>query len=164
MRNQEPSGEKRTADVLVLGGGVIGLAVARALSVRGVKNITLIERSRLGAESSHAAGGMLAPQSEADGADRFFELACASRELYPVFADALREETGTDIELERTGTLYLAFNDRDEREIEHRFSWQTRAGLAVERLTADEARELEPCISPALRAALRFPLDVQVAN
>jgi glycine oxidase len=164
MRNREPSGEKRTADVLVLGGGVIGLTVARALSVRGVKNITLIERSRLGAESSHAAGGMLAPQAEADGADVFFDLACASRDLYPVFSDALREETGTDIELERTGTLYLAFTDEDEREIEHRNSWQTRASLAVERLSAAEARELEPCISPLLRAALRFPLDVQVEN
>ena len=164
MRNQEPSGEKRTADVLVLGGGVIGLTVARALSVRGVKNLTLIERSRLGAESSHAAGGMLAPQAEADGADVFFDLACASRDLYPAFADALREETGTDIELERTGTLYLAFTDEDESEIEHRYSWQTRARLAVERLTAREVRELEPCISQSLRAALRFPLDVQVEN
>ncbi|HEX8920675.1 MAG TPA: FAD-dependent oxidoreductase, partial [Pyrinomonadaceae bacterium] len=164
MRNQEPSGEKRRADVLILGGGVIGLTIARALSVRGVKNITLIERSRLGAESSHAAGGMLAPQAEADGADVFFDLACASRDLYPVFSDALREETGTDIELERTGTLYLAFTDEDERELDHRYSWQTRASLAVERLSAAEALELEPCISPDVRAALRFPLDVQVEN
>ncbi|HKQ51746.1 MAG TPA: FAD-dependent oxidoreductase, partial [Pyrinomonadaceae bacterium] len=97
-----------TADVVVVGGGVIGLAVARALAVRGVERITLIERARLGSEASHAAGGMLAPQAEADSADSFFELACAARDLYPEFAETLREETGTDIELERTGTLYLA--------------------------------------------------------
>src|SRR2546423_590518 len=131
MRNQEPSGQRETADVIIVGGGVIGLAIARSLALRGVRQVTLIERASLGAEASSAAGGMLAPQSEADGADEFFELACASRDLYPAFSDALREETGTDIELERTGTLYLAFTETDEREIEHRYSWQTRAGLAV---------------------------------
>lgn len=164
MRNQEPSGQGKTADAIIVGGGVIGLAIARSLALRGVRHVTLIERESLGAEASSAAGGMLAPQSEADRADEFFELACASRDLYPAFADALREETGTDIELERTGTLYLGFTETDEREIEHRYLWQTRAGLMVERLTADEARELEPSVSPHVRCALRFPQDVQVEN
>jgi glycine oxidase len=115
-------------------------------------------------EASHAAGGMLAVQAEADGADAFFELARASRELYPAWAAALFEETGIDIELEETGTLYLAFTDEDEAEIERRYRWQTAAGLQVERLSASEARALEPCISSHARAALRFPLDVQVEN
>lgn len=161
MRNQE---RLETADVAVVGGGVIGLAIARSLALRGAGRILLIERAHPGAEASRAAAGMLAPQAEADGADAFFELASASRDLYPSFADALREETGTDIELERTGTLYLAFTDEDEREIEHRFAWQRRAGLSVERLSTLEARELEPCISTHVRGALRFPLDVQVEN
>lgn len=164
MRNQEPFGGGETADVAVIGGGVIGLAVARALSRRGAGQVALIERGRLGSEASHAAAGMLAPQAEADRADPFFELACASRDLYPAFADELREETGTDIELERTGTLYLAFTPQDEAELEHRYNWQRRAGLTVERLSAEETRRLEPCISSSLRAALRFPLDVQVEN
>ncbi len=164
MRDQGALEGVATADVVVVGGGVIGLAVARALAVRGVERITLVERARLGAEASHAAGGMLAPQAEADTADAFFELACAARDLYPSFAQALREETGTDIELERTGTLYVAFTERDEEEIEHRYSWQRRAGMLVERLGADEARRLEPCISPTVRGALRFPADVQVEN
>lgn len=153
-----------TANVVVVGGGVIGLSIARALALRGMKRITLIERSRLGAEASSAAAGMLAPQAEADSDNAFFELACASRDSYPVFAESLREETGTDIELERTGTLYLAFTEHDEEEIARRYDWQTRAGLAVERLSADEARRLEPSISPSVRAGLRFPLDVQVEN
>ncbi|MDQ3820042.1 MAG: glycine oxidase ThiO [Acidobacteriota bacterium] len=161
MRNQEGLG---TADVAVVGGGVIGLAIARALAMRGAGSVVLVERAHPGAEASRAAGGMLAPQAEADGADAFFELASASLDLYPAFADALRDETGTDIELERTGTLYLAFTEEDEREIEHRYAWQRQAGLVVERLNADEARELEPCISPQAHAALRFPKDVQVEN
>lgn len=164
MRDQERLKTKEAADAIVVGGGVIGLTIARALRLRGVERVMLIERGRPGAEASHAAAGMLAPQAEANRADEFFELACASRELYPAFADALREETGTDIELERTGTLYLAFTEHDEEEIKHRYDWQTRAGLLVERLSVEEALSLEPCISPHARAALRFPLDVQVEN
>src|SRR5437763_3994115 len=164
MRNQERLKTREAADAVVVGGGVIGLTIARALRLRGVERVMLIERARPGAEASSAAAGMLAPQAEANRADEFFELACASRDLYPAFADALREETGTDIELERTGTLYLAFNEHDEEEIARRYDWQTRAGLLVERLSAEEARSLEPCISKDVRAALRFPLDVQVEN
>jgi len=71
----------RTAGVVIVGGGVIGLAVARALALRGLSDVLLIERSSLGAESSSAAAGMLAPQAEADRADDFFHLACQSREM-----------------------------------------------------------------------------------
>jgi glycine oxidase len=53
-------------DVVIIGGGVIGLTIARALALRGVLDICLLERGSLGTESSFAAGGMLAPQAEAD--------------------------------------------------------------------------------------------------
>lgn len=150
-------------DAAVIGGGVAGLAVARELAGRGLR-VALVERGRLGAEASHAAGGMLAPQSEADGDDVFFRLQCASRDLYPAFAEALREETGLDVELDRTGTLYVGFDAHDEAELERRYAWQARAGLAVERLTGEEARELEPELSGRVRLALRFPRDWQVEN
>jgi glycine oxidase len=154
----------QSADVVIVGGGVIGLTIARALMQRGVRDVCLIERGSPGNEASFAAGGILAPQAEADSPDEFFALACRSRDLYPAFAAALREETGVDIELDSTGTLYVAFTDGDLREIDARFEWQSKAGLAVERLMPGEARELEPCISEALQGALRFPRDVQVEN
>ena len=153
-----------THEVVVIGGGVIGLAVARALARRGVRNICLVERGGLGAEASSAAGGMLLPQVEADGHDDFFALACRSRDLYPSLAIELRDETGIDIELDTTGTLYLALNEHDYEDIEKRHQWQTRAGLPVELLTSTAARELEPCISEATFGALRFPNDIQVEN
>jgi len=152
-----------TTDVVIIGGGVIGLAIARALALRGVRDINLFETARLGTEASFAAAGMLAPQVEADTQDDFFTLACRSRDMYPSFAEELREETGIDIELDTTGTLYLAFTDQDRKEIERRYEWQSRAGLAVELLSDADARELEPSIAPAL-GALRFPNDVQVEN
>jgi glycine oxidase len=161
MRNVGELPER--ADAVVVGGGVIGLAVARELA-RGGAEVVLIERGETGAESSWAAAGMLAPQVEADRADEFFKLAAASRDAYPDFARELEEESGIDIELDRTGTLYLAFTEEDEEECGRRLMWQTRAGLRVERLTAGEVRALEPQVSARVRSALRFPLDGQVEN
>src|ERR1700730_6485555 len=153
-----------SADVVIIGGGVIGLTIARALARQGMRNVILFERASLGTEASFAAAGMLAPQAEADASDDFFHLACQSRGMYRSFAAALHEETGVDIELDTTGTLYLAFTEHDQEEIDKRYDWQTRACLAVEKLSALEARELETCITPSLLAALRFPQDVQVEN
>ncbi|MDQ2856381.1 MAG: glycine oxidase ThiO, partial [Acidobacteriota bacterium] len=118
----------------------------------------------LGSEASYAAGGILAPQAEADRVDDFFKLACQSRDLYPALASELLAETGTDIELDRAGTLYLAFTESDLREIERRFEWQARAGLLVDRLSATEARRLDPSIAANVRAALLFSNDIQVDN
>lgn len=156
--------DKHSADVVITGGGVIGLTIARALAQRGVRDVCLIERAALGTEASFAAAGMLLPQVEAATEDDFFTLACSSRDLYPAFAAALQNETGIDVELDTTGTLYLALNDRDLEEIEKAFDAQSRAGLAVELLSATDARALEPCISDAARAALLFPKDIQVEN
>ena len=154
----------QTTDVAIIGGGVIGLAVARALRLRGVSHVTVIERSSFGSESSGAAAGMLAPQAEANAADEFFSLCSRSRDLYPAFAAKLFEETGIDIELETAGTLYLCLNKDDLKEIERRYEWQTAAGLPVERLSAKAARKLEPSISSSVELALLFPLDTQVEN
>ena len=154
----------RTAEVLIIGGGVIGLAVARSLALRGLRDVLLIERAGLGTESSFAAAGMLAPQAEADGDDDFFHLACRSRDMYPAFAAALRNETGIDIELETTGTLYLAFTEEDVHDVDKRYEWQVKAGLAIEKLGPAEAENLEPSIAPGVRAVLKFPLDMQVEN
>jgi glycine oxidase len=155
--------EETWADVAVVGGGVAGLAAARELGRGGLK-VVVFDAARAGAAASEAAAGMLAPQAEADSADELFELLCASRDIYPEFAEALREESGVDVELDRTGTLYVALTEEDEREVRARFAWQTGAGLEVELLTAEEARSLEPQVSPRARAALRFPRDWQVEN
>ena len=151
-------------DIVIVGGGVIGLTIARDLALRGVRDVCVVERGNLGTEASWAAAGMLLPQVEADAQDDFFDLACRSRDLYPAFAAALREETGIDVELDTTGTLYLALTERDHEEIEKRYDWQTRAGFSVERLSGAEARALEPCISESTLGALRFPKDIQVEN
>jgi len=152
------------AEIVIVGGGVIGLSIARALAIRGIRDVLLLERGSLGAEASFAAAGMLAPQAEADTQDCFLTLACRSRDIYEDFASALLEESGVDVELETTGTLYLAFDEEGVKENEERYRWQTRAGLPVDKLTAADARRLEPCVSEDVVAALRFPRDMQVEN
>jgi glycine oxidase len=154
----------RKADVVIVGAGIIGLSIARELARRGERDVTVIERGELGKEASWAAGGILAPQVEADKPNEFFQLACASRDLYSEFAAALTAETGVDVELDRTGTLYLGFNEDDEREMRWRYDWQIRKGLQIEWLTAEQARRLEPNISDQVRCALLFPNDYQVEN
>lgn len=150
--------------MIIIGGGVIGLALARELALRGARGVMVLERGEFGAEASWAAGGMLAPQAEADGADDFFRLAVASRDLYPAWAATLLEETGIDVQLDRSGTLYLAFSEEEESDLERRFRWQSEAGLRVERLSLTELHDLEPTLSAKVRAALYFPDDVQVDN
>src|SRR5207248_907566 len=82
-----------------------------------------------GREASWAAGGILAPQIEADKSNDFFHLACTSRDLYRDFASDLRKESGIDVELDLTGTLCVAFTAAEERELRSRYDWQRGAGL-----------------------------------
>jgi glycine oxidase len=164
LKNVETFRAHETADIVIVGGGIIGLMIARMLALHGLADVMIIERGQLGAEASFAAGGILAPQAEADNADEFFELACQSRDLYPALSRELFGETGTNIDLDTTGTLYLGFTKRDEEEIDRRREWQTRAGLSVTRMAAAEARRLEPSIAANVRIALQFPDDIQVDN
>ena len=152
-------------EVLIIGGGIIGLSIARELRRKGVQKITILEKnSACGMEASSAAAGMLAPQAEADRADDFFDFCQASRDLYPELAAELFEETGVDIELDQTGTLYLAFTEKDAEELEKRFKWQEQASLKVEKLDAKKILEMEPKISPKVLCGLYFPLDWQIEN
>lgn len=151
--------------VLIIGGGVIGLSLARELRHRGIERIGILERNSVcGNEASFAAAGMLAPQSEADCTDDFFNFCSESRDLYPRFAAELLDETGVDVELDQSGTIYLAFTEKDAEELEKRFAWQKAARLKIEKLSAEEILRIEPNISPDIVFGMHFPDDWQVEN
>lgn len=150
-------------DAAIIGGGVIGCAVAWRLAQGGMR-VVVVERGEVGREASFAAGGMLAPLAEADEADDLFDLCVASRAMYADFARELQEASGIDVEYRTEGTLYLSLTDEDDEELERRWRWQHAAGLNVKRLNADCARKLEPQINAKLRWALKFPDDHQVSN
>lgn len=149
-------------EVLVIGGGVIGLSIARELHKSGIKDITVIDRGFPGREASWAAAGMLAPNAETDQFDEFFRLCTESNAMYPQFASELRDETGIDIEFDDGGTIFLLEADADSAEIDRRLELQKSAGVRVDRISAAKLREIEPNI--AAGAALFFPDDRQVDN
>jgi glycine oxidase len=146
-------------DVVVLGGGAIGLAVAWRAAQRGL-TVALVERGDLGRGASHVAAGMLAPVSEADAGEReLLELGLRSAAAWPAFAAELAEASGKDLGYRTTGTLVLA-RDGDEAEaLERELTLREHLGLRVERLLPSAARRLEPALAPTLRAAFLAPDD-----
>jgi glycine oxidase len=151
-------------DVLIVGGGVIGLSIARELRKRGVEKITIPDKRQAGREASWAAAGILAPQVEADEPDDFFRLCHESNNMYPRFAAELLNETGVDVELDKSGILYVGFNEDDISEFERRTSWQKAAGLNAEILSRDDVLKLEPLVSPNVIGGVLFADEGQVEN
>ena len=120
----------QTTDVAIIGGGIMGSAVAFRLAQRGV-GVTVVERGIPGAEASSAAAGILGPQMEAEGPGPLLDLGLASRALYPSLAAELREATGIDVGYDRSGVLAAALDDAGERELGERRAWQQGRGLNV---------------------------------
>jgi len=145
--------------VIVIGGGVIGLAVAWRLAQQGA-GVLLLERDEPGRGTSHVAAGMLAPVSEAHPREEpLLRLGIASAQAYPGFVAALEEASGLDPGYLECGTL-IAARDRDEAEgLERELEIRTKFGLAVRRLTPTEARRLEPALAPTIRGALEVADD-----
>ena len=149
-------------DVAIVGGGIMGCAVALRLAQRGLR-VTVIERGIPGAEASSAAAGILGPQMEAEGPGPLLELGLRSRALYPALAAELHDVTGIDVGYAKSGVLAVALTDHEEQELVTRRTWQTARGLRVESFSAAAVRELEPALSPEVRAAIRFVDDAQVS-
>jgi len=139
----------RAPDVLVVGGGLIGCAIAAELAGRGV-DVTVLDRDEPGAEASGAAAGMLTPQSEAPTRDAFFDLAIESRGMYPGWIARLSDETGMDSGYRRCGFLHCRFAGENAGD----FEWQRALGLRVvaesgEALAARTGGRLSPEVSGA---------------
>jgi glycine oxidase len=151
----------RQAELVVVGGGIIGLAVAWRARQAGLE-VCLIERGEPGAGTSHVAAGMLAPVAEVEfgaAGQKLLELGLRSAAAWPAFAAELERASGLQIPLRRTGTLLIARDQDEALELERQLEFRRSLGLAVERLRASEAREREPALAPTLRLALEAPED-----
>ncbi|MFQ5990459.1 MAG: glycine oxidase ThiO [Candidatus Methylomirabilales bacterium] len=153
----------KTADVLIIGGGIIGCSIAVELS-RAQVRVLLLERDRVGCEASGEAAGMLAPQAEDIPAGPFLDQCLKSREMFGPLQELLEEETGVDIEYVRSGILYLFLTDDDEFQGKRMLDEQRARGLRVERWDRRQVLEAEPQLTPTVRGALYFPDDHQVEN
>ena len=143
-----PQPASAAPDVLIVGGGVIGCAIAYAAASAGLR-VTLIEAERLGAGASGAAAGMLAPQVEAHQPDEFFAFGLAGRMEHARLAPCLLEDAGLDVEFRQTGILRLALEEREAVDLRGRAVWQRSRGLAAEWLDPEQVGQREPAFAGA---------------
>jgi glycine oxidase len=108
---------------------------------------------------------MLAPVAEAEFGEagrRLLELGLRSADLWPAFAAELQAAAGVDVGLMRTGTLLVARDEDEARELERQAAFRDSLGLATSRLRPSEAREREPALAPTMRLALEASDDHSV--
>ncbi|HEX4728618.1 MAG TPA: glycine oxidase ThiO [Jatrophihabitans sp.] len=151
------------ADVLIVGGGVIGLAAAYRLASAGHRVRLVDPGTDRGA--SWAAAGMLAPVSEAGfGEDALTRLCLAAVTAFPGFADELEQLVGEPVGLSRAGTLVVGVNPDDRVALDRLSDYRDRLGLRTERLTGSRLRALEPYLTAEVRAGVLAADDLSVDN
>ncbi|HZT66899.1 MAG TPA: glycine oxidase ThiO [Acidimicrobiales bacterium] len=151
----------RRPDVVVVGGGAIGLAVAWRATAAGL-TVEVVDPAP-GRGASWAAAGMLAPVTEVHyGEESLLGLNLASARRYPSFVAELEEAAGRPAGYRRCGTLAVAADNDDNRALGEVIDFQRRLGLEVERLTARQCRQLEPALAPSVRGGARVEGDHQV--
>ncbi|MFJ7302975.1 MULTISPECIES: glycine oxidase ThiO [unclassified Streptomyces] len=151
----------RSSDVLVIGGGIIGLVTAWRAAQRGFT--TALVDPEPGGGAAQVAAGMLAAVTELHyGEETLLGLNLASARRYPDFAAELTEATGQDLGYRRCGTLAVALDADDRAHLRELHALQSRSGLDSQWLTGRECRRLEPMLAPGVRGGLRVDGDHQI--
>ncbi len=149
-------------DVVIVGGGVIGLTTAYELAGRGLR-VTLLDQQQPGQEASWAGAGILPPAHPGDPTHPLATLCRATNELWPSLSADLRETTGIDNGFRRCGGLGVSeIGDTESLQFEIE-AWQ-KAGVTVESLTAADIEKCEAAVSPEISEAYRLPELAQVRN
>ncbi|MFI6545687.1 glycine oxidase ThiO [Streptomyces prunicolor] len=151
----------RTSDVLVVGGGIIGLVTAWRAAQRGFSTAVLDPEP--GGGAAQVAAGMLAAVTELHyGEQTLLALNLASAQRYPDFTAELTDLTGLDLGYRRCGTLAVALDADDRAHLRELHALQHQSGLDSEWLSGRECRRLEPMLAPGVRGGLRVDGDHQV--
>lgn len=153
----------RNPDALVVGGGIVGAAIAWRLAQDGLA-VTLLEKGAIGREASWAAGGMLTPVHLAEYPPALAEACGASLALYEPLCRDVAAASGIDPEYRVTGLLLLVTDDAGDEAARLLEAWKRERGQPVELLSRDEAVAREPHVTPHLRRALFLPDIAQVRN
>ncbi|MFD5339172.1 glycine oxidase ThiO [Streptomyces hawaiiensis] len=150
-----------SSDVLVIGGGIIGLVTAWRAAQRGFA--TAVVDPEPGGGAAQVAAGMLAAVTELHyGEQTLLGLNLASARRYPDFAAELTELTGQDLGYRRCGTLAVALDADDRAHLRELHALQQQSGLESQWLSGRECRRLEPMLAPGVRGGLRVDGDHQI--
>ncbi|TGZ18604.1 glycine oxidase ThiO [Streptomyces sp. S816] len=154
-------GASGTSDVLVVGGGIIGLVTAWRAARRGLA--TALVDPAPGGGAAQVAAGMLAAVTELHhGEETLLALNLESARRYPGFVAELTEASGRDLGYRRCGTLAVALDADDRAHLRELHALQQRCGLDAQWLSGRECRRLEPMLAPGVRGGLRVDGDHQI--
>ncbi|MBK3388898.1 glycine oxidase ThiO [Streptomyces sp. DEF1AK] len=148
-------------DVVVVGGGIVGLVTAWRAAQRGLA-VTVVDPAPGGGAAQGAAGRLAAVTELHFGEERLLALNLASAERYPAFAAELAEASGQELGYRRCGTLAVALDADDRAYLRELHALQLRSGLESEWLSGRECRRLEPMLAPGVRGGLRVDGDHQI--
>ncbi len=150
------------ADVIIVGGGIIGLSIAWRLALLGQK-VVVVEKARIGSGASLAATGMLAAAAEYEaGGEILIAFALESQRRWETFATELEQGSGMDLDFDKSGTLLVSLTRDETARLRSRFEMQAKAGLSVQWLSGEAVRELEGGLRPSVNAGIFCPLDFQI--
>lgn len=143
--------------VIIIGGGVIGLASAFECAMRG-HEVTVLEKGKCGGQASGAAAGMLAPFSEiGEDPDDFFRLCFESLKLYPDWQCEVKQQSGIEFEYTESGSLHAVFHEADTLALESTINWQNELDVKAELLGKSDLRRMEPKITEEVTTAIYYP-------
>lgn len=149
-------------DVIIIGGGVIGLSLACELAGAGV-SVAVLEQGQIGQEASWAGAGILPPGNPARAQSAAAVLRAASHVLWPELTALLRQETGIDNGFRRCGGLEVRCGGSPSALDDEVDAWR-REGVAVEPLFDQRCWQREQELSPTVTSAYRLPEMAQVRN
>ena len=150
------------ADVIIVGGGVIGCSIAYHLGKAGV-SCTVLERDGVASGASGVAAGMLTVVQEHVRKGPQFELGLASLKMFPDTLKAVHEASGIDPEYMQGGSFRLAFTEEEERELKALLS-EVRQFMDADWVSGEDVLHTEPALSPHVRGALYTPEERQVRS
>ena len=146
------------SDILIVGGGVIGLTAAYVLAKEGLR-VTVLDRQAFGQEASWAGAGILPPGNLEHAVSPFDRLRWLSANIFPKLSAELREQTGIDNGYVQCGGLEFANSETAALPEE----WRGH-GIAVQTLTEEQCRRREPALAPGLGSAYLLPDLAQLRN
>src|SRR6185295_18329666 len=143
-------------NVTVVGGGIIGCAVAHELAARGAR-VRIVDMRGTGRGATQASAGILAPYIEGH-IDALLRLGVSSLALYDGFLARVSEDARQAVEYERSGTLHIAANEAAAMELAIAARRFAHDGVAHELMPGPDARRLEAGLSPRIISALLLPM------
>lgn len=156
-------GENRISDVVIVGGGAIGLSVGYALAQRGILS-TILDRRDMGREASWAGAGLIPPHNERSTVHPSVELRSWSARLHAEWAPMLLDETGIDNGFRRCGGVDVAMTEAEEHELRTSAGRWKVEGIVYERMHPGDFARVEPALSRELRVAYYLPDRAQIRN